>query len=651
MFTDRHARAPRSRTRALALFSVALAAGCGEAPTTAESDGVERAAPAALTGAPERAIILIDRRLYTPLAATIDEYRALAEGRRGFTIGLRIVDNLDDMTHAAVRSYVIQQRAANPNIEGVLFIGNVKLPSFYKTRNDIVLTRLYPAYFEDLDAAFSKHYANGAIDPVCNGTNEPWCVVSPRADGSSGPITVPPHDFDGIAKGPNADPEIWASFMPVGVTGTNNTYTDFANQLRPYLNKVIAFYKLQTATNGRFYFVSNDKGQTFDLTWNAFGKTAIDFYGKPGPNGETGTACGFDVNNVCYKRWPTETYASYSAFEADYAAKGWVGEGWQNPEIFKSHMNANRYDVVEVGVHSTDTSSLVVSAEARALTKAGLIVTLDGCGVAGFAQPGSPSGVDNPRTLPSDNILLSYLYGSSSALAGLGDPHWRGHYAHFPTVYQSLKEKTYLGKAHLAQLKRLYAIAGTSPWELREHAGEMLVGDPFMDLSGYYDGFDAGTPRWKVVSGSWSVVTDGSLVYKQAATTGVARTVTGESTWTTQRVQARVKALSFTGTDNLVSLVSRYRDDGNFYQLALRPAKIELRKVVGGAWTTIASQPFTLTTGTFYTVKLEAVGTALRGFVNGELKVTATDASHASGKVGFGTFNGAAVFDDLTVTP
>jgi hypothetical protein len=641
-----HTRAARVRFAAFGLIGLALSAACGELPVTAEPDAVE-AAPAPLTGATERAIILVDRRLYTPLAATIDEYRAVAERRRGFTIGLRIVDNLDNMTHAQVRAYVVQQRTANPNIEGVLFMGNIKLPSFYKTRNDIILTRLYPAYYEDLDAVFTKHYANGALDPVCDGTNEPWCVVAGSA------YTVPPHDFDGIAKGPNADPEIWASFMPVGVSGTSNTYTDFANQLRPYLTKVINFYKLQAAsvTNGRYYFVSNDRGETFDITWNAFGKSNIDFYGKPGPNGETDWACGQDVNNLCYKRWPTETYASYAAFEADYVSKPWVGEGWQNPDIFKGHMNGARFDVVEVNVHSSDQGSIITTPEARALTKAGLVVTLAGCGVAGFAQPGSPSGVDNPWTLASDNIALGYLYGSSSALAALGDPHWRGHYAQFPKIYQALKGKTYLGKAHMAQMKALYAIAGTNPLELREHAGEMLLGDPFMDLSGYFDGFDAGTPRWTVASGSWSVVTDGSLVYKQANTTGVARSVTGESTWTAVKVQARMKALAFTGTDNLISLVGRYKDDGNFYQLALRPTKIELRKVVGGAWTTLASATSTLTTGTWYTVRLEASGTSLKAFVNGAQKLSVTDASHATGRAGFGTFNGSAEFDDLTITP
>ena len=33
-------------------------------------------------------------------------------------------------------------------------IGNIKLPSFYKARIDLSLTRLYPRYYEDLDGVF-----------------------------------------------------------------------------------------------------------------------------------------------------------------------------------------------------------------------------------------------------------------------------------------------------------------------------------------------------------------------------------------------------------------------------------------------------------------------------------------------------------------
>jgi hypothetical protein len=35
----------------------------------------------------------------------------------------------------------------------------------------------------------------------------------------------------------------------------------------------------------------NGPGERFDEAWNAFGKANIDFYGKAGPNNETGGAC------------------------------------------------------------------------------------------------------------------------------------------------------------------------------------------------------------------------------------------------------------------------------------------------------------------------------------------------------------------------
>jgi hypothetical protein len=151
-------------------------------------------------------------------------------------------------------------------------------------------------------------------------------------------------------------------------------------------------------------------------------------------------------------------------------------------------MNANLYDVAHVGVHSTETFSLISNTQAGALTKSGLIVASDGCGVAGFAQPFAPAQTQvSSNTLPSDNILLSYLYGSSKALAAMGAPFWRGTYGHFPAIYNQLKVNgaptaSYLGAAHFARMKRLYALAGTSKDELKANQNEMLFGDPFVDL-------------------------------------------------------------------------------------------------------------------------------------------------------------------------
>lgn len=423
---------------------------------------------------PPQAIMLIDQRLYANVSTLIDQYRSLAAARRGFEIGLRVVNGIDDWRYDQVRSYLVTERQNNPTLEGVLFIGNIKIPSFYKSRNDSNLTRLIPRYYEDLDGVFTKTLADNATDPRCIDPTDPNCYLY-------GPTVVGPHDFDYTNKGPNPDPEIWTSYIPVGFGSGTNTYSDFARQITPFLQKVIRFYSGGITTNGRYYFITNDRGPRFDLTWDAFSKYNIDVYGKPGPNGETGAACVTSSGNLCYQRWPMESYTDAQAFDTDYD-RLWVGEGWQQDSVFLSHMNAQSYQVVEVNTHANEVWSLVSSDQARGITRGGLLVALYGCGVGGFRQPGSPSAVDT-TVFPDGNLTVSYLYGSSNAVAALGDPFWRGHYAYYPIIYRDMKlYGEYLGRAHLTRMKQLYADS-TSPWELRENGMEMLFGDPFMDFS------------------------------------------------------------------------------------------------------------------------------------------------------------------------
>src|SRR5664279_1983633 len=241
-----------------------------------------------ITTGPAKALVLVDSRLYAQLGSTFDTWKTLVEARRGFALDVRKTQQYDSMSFSAIKSLLVSARAANSALEGVLMVGNIKLPSFYKVRPDITQTRLLPRYYEDLDAPFTKIYGDSEIDPVCpesapEGTK---CVISPRADGGAGPVTTIRHDFDDTDFGPNRYPELWSSYMPVGVSGTSNTYTDFGNQLRPYFQKLIRFYNHELYSNGRYYLVGNNPGDRFDEVWNAFGKSNLDFYGKAGPNRE-----------------------------------------------------------------------------------------------------------------------------------------------------------------------------------------------------------------------------------------------------------------------------------------------------------------------------------------------------------------------------
>jgi hypothetical protein len=148
-----------------------------------------------------------------------------------------------------------------------------------------------------------------------------------------------------------------------------------------------------------------------------------------------------------------------------------------------SHMNSALNDVVEIDEHANETIEIATSAEVKGMTRAGLLVALDGCGVAGYTMPRSPS-VSNAAVAVDGNVLMSYLYGASQAIAASGDPFWRGHYAKHPTMYLHLKTVagSYLGRAHLEPNKQMFPLAAR-PTELREFGMEMLAGDPFMTLS------------------------------------------------------------------------------------------------------------------------------------------------------------------------
>jgi hypothetical protein len=78
----------------------------------------------------EKAVMLVDGRLYGRLAPRIDQYRQAAQLRRGFGIALHVIDGIDEWPYVLVRSYLQQQRAGAPGLEGVVVMGNIKLPSF-----------------------------------------------------------------------------------------------------------------------------------------------------------------------------------------------------------------------------------------------------------------------------------------------------------------------------------------------------------------------------------------------------------------------------------------------------------------------------------------------------------------------------------------
>ncbi|WP_027344306.1 cellulose-binding protein [Hamadaea tsunoensis] len=164
----------------------------------------------------------------------------------------------------------------------------------------------------------------------------------------------------------------------------------------------------------------------------------------------------------------------------------------------------------------------------------------------------------------------------------------------------------------------------------------------------FNDGDAAG---WTTSGGTWSVVTDGTGAYQQGGTSSDARARAGSTSWTNYTVTAKVKPTAVNGSNRFVALLARVQSSTSYYYLALRSNNtVELKKLVSGSSTTLATASVTFTTNSSYTLSLTVSGSTISGNVNGGTALTATDTQFSAGQVGVATFNASARFDDVVVT-
>ncbi|MDP9793834.1 pectate lyase [Catenuloplanes nepalensis] len=161
---------------------------------------------------------------------------------------------------------------------------------------------------------------------------------------------------------------------------------------------------------------------------------------------------------------------------------------------------------------------------------------------------------------------------------------------------------------------------------------------------------DGDASGWTASGGSWSVVNDGTPVYQQSGTSSDARARTGSASLADYTVTVRVKPTAVNGSNRFVAVLARAQSATSYYYLALRSNNtVELKKLVNGSSTTLASAGTTFTLNNWHTLSLEVSGSTLRGSVNGASMLTVTDTQFASGQVGVATFNASARFDDVGV--
>jgi hypothetical protein len=418
-----------------------------------------------------RALVLVDARLDKLLGRELSAYLEAARRRRKFVIARVAIEGLDDVAPAELRSALAQAKQDRPQLEGVLFVGNVKLPSFFMPRPDIPSVRLWPRYYEDLDMVPRRRIAPAAVLHEAQ-PGQPGPAVAGRKE-----FTVPRHDFDEFAPGRSPGPELWAAFLPVGFAdpGRDN-YPGWAEQLKPFFAKALAFYSGKTAYGKSFYLVSNDLGllERSAAVWRAIGAAGVEFYSinEKGPGAFKGNPAG-------YVRAPLEKYRSPEEFLAYAKTLPSMDEGWQSSKVFLEHMRSSRRRIVWWNVHSDCEFSLIRSADAAAMENGGLVAMLNGCSVGGFVQPGSSSFVDT-KTPPARNVLCSLVYGRSAFVAAMGSVHDRVIEEHAQALLPALYGGGYLGQAHAARLRHQDASAA-GPDQLRQFQ-EILIGDPFLDV-------------------------------------------------------------------------------------------------------------------------------------------------------------------------
>ena len=118
-----------------------------------------------------------------------------------------------------------------------------------------------------------------------------------------------------------------------------------------------------------------------------------------------------------------------------------------------------------------------------------------------------------------------------------------------------------------------------------------------------------------------------------------------------QIVTADIRPRTFHANGGWAGLMARFVDTQTYYYVYLhRSGKASLRRWMDGRITVLDEAPFTVTPGTSYRVRLEAIGSDLRLYVNGRLLAEAVDSAIPQGRYGLVTYRAAADFDNFNAS-
>lgn len=204
--------------------------------------------------------------------------------------------------------------------------------------------------------------------------------------------------------------------------------------------------------------------------------------------------------------------------------------------------------------------------------------------------------------------------------------------------------------------------SSTASWRMGDPINAIVSGSPGDIL--LFDDFEAGGATWFAnVENTWALVTDETqALQQQYAVDDTMIAVGGHESWANIYVEARVKMLSGSDSDDIAAVMVRCSGENDFYYAAFQgDGSLKLRKRSDGSNSSIGTtyNDANLVQGTWYTIGIEAIGSTINLYLDGQLvqeedepdKYSATDSDLTAGFAGFGTLgNATAIFDDITVS-
>jgi hypothetical protein len=161
----------------------------------------------------------------------------------------------------------------------------------------------------------------------------------------------------------------------------------------------------------------------------------------------------------------------------------------------------------------------------------------------------------------------------------------------------------------------------------------------------FHDDFTEGMKRWHIVTGEWTVsqnIAQGSghahLAYIQA------------TNWQDYSYEATLRCVGSSDPhiDWLkVYIFFRLQDEKNYYRFGIHgdAGVIDLYKCIEGTWTKLAASPFTPAENRWYTLRIDAYGAEIDGYIDNKKIIEANDSSLPSGGIGIGVLEDAFICD------